>query len=158
MCFIFHCFQSNHQLQVWHQDAYGRNELYSYGFCHIPVSPGFHEIDCVTWRPKGSLLEELKTQFIGGSSQLKVSLMIITREIKRCRSFRNADVIYFKINFFVSKSTIITVSNPCEIITNPNRTVTDASQVLETIIIVFRSFFVSDSEKYGLCTQRTLYF
>jgi len=58
-------------LQVWHQDSYGRNELYSYGFCHVPVSPGYHELDCVTWRPKGSLVEELKTQFIGGSSQLK---------------------------------------------------------------------------------------
>ncbi|CAF0823982.1 unnamed protein product [Didymodactylos carnosus] len=58
-------------LQVWHQDSYGRNELYSYGFCHIPVSPGHHELDVVTWRPKGSLAEELKTQFIGGSSQLK---------------------------------------------------------------------------------------
>ncbi|CAF0889025.1 unnamed protein product [Didymodactylos carnosus] len=58
-------------LQVWHQDLYGRTELYSYGFCHIPVSPGYHELDVVTWRPKGSLAEELKTQFIGGSSQLK---------------------------------------------------------------------------------------
>ncbi|CAF3883454.1 unnamed protein product [Rotaria sp. Silwood2] len=58
-------------LQVWHQDMYGRNELYSYGFCHVPISPGLHEIDCVTWRPKGTLLEELKTEFIGGSSQLK---------------------------------------------------------------------------------------
>lgn len=40
----------------------------------MPISPGFHEIDCVTWRPKGALMEELKTQFIGGSTQLKVRL------------------------------------------------------------------------------------
>ncbi len=72
--FILDCFLFHYQLQVWHQDVYGRNELYSYGFCHIPISPGSHEIECVTWRPKGTLIEELKTQFIGGSSQLKVSL------------------------------------------------------------------------------------
>jgi len=68
--------------------------LYSYGFCHIPVSPGLHEIECVTWRPKGNLIEELKTQFIGGSSQLKVSLrknrnkiivVIVTKKISVLR-------------------------------------------------------------------------
>ena len=26
--------------EVWHQDGFGRNEIYGYGFCHIPTSPG----------------------------------------------------------------------------------------------------------------------
>ena len=26
--------------EVWHQDNFGRNEIYGYGFCHIPSSPG----------------------------------------------------------------------------------------------------------------------
>ena len=26
--------------EVWHQDNFGRNEIYGYGFCHIPTSPG----------------------------------------------------------------------------------------------------------------------
>ena len=26
--------------EVWHQDNFGRNEIYGYGFCHVPTSPG----------------------------------------------------------------------------------------------------------------------
>ncbi|CAL8106006.1 unnamed protein product [Calicophoron daubneyi] len=29
--------------QVWHYDWVGRNELYGYGFCHVPTSAGYHE-------------------------------------------------------------------------------------------------------------------
>jgi B9 domain-containing protein 2 len=58
-------------LQVWHQDSYGRNELYGYGFCHLPTSPGHHELTCPTWRPTGSTQERLAQMFVGGSAQLK---------------------------------------------------------------------------------------
>ena len=57
--------------QVWHQDQFGRNELYGYGFCHIPTSPGMHEIECHTWRPTGSFMETVSQQFLGGGPQLK---------------------------------------------------------------------------------------
>ncbi|CAH1263683.1 B9D2 [Branchiostoma lanceolatum] len=57
--------------QVWHQDSYGRNELYGYGFCHVPTSPGMHSLECVTWRPAGSLREQISQYFIGGGPQLK---------------------------------------------------------------------------------------
>ncbi|CAH8436021.1 unnamed protein product [Heterobilharzia americana] len=30
--------------QVWHHDWVGKNELYGYGFCHIPTSPGNHQV------------------------------------------------------------------------------------------------------------------
>ncbi len=57
--------------QVWHQDTFGRNELYGYGFCHIPTSPGQHEITCPIWRPAGSFREQISQLFLGGSAQLR---------------------------------------------------------------------------------------
>ncbi|XP_067942559.1 B9 domain-containing protein 2-like [Watersipora subatra] len=58
-------------VQVWHQDAFGRNELYGYGFVHIPTSPGMHDIECPTWRPAGSWSEHVTQHFVGGGPQLR---------------------------------------------------------------------------------------
>ncbi|XP_075225928.1 B9 domain-containing protein 2-like [Lycorma delicatula] len=41
-------------VQVYHYDKYGRSELYGYGFCYIPTTPGTHVIECCTWRPIGN--------------------------------------------------------------------------------------------------------
>ncbi|KAK2152243.1 hypothetical protein LSH36_334g03044 [Paralvinella palmiformis] len=62
--------------QVWHQDTFGRNELYGYGHCHVPTSPGMHKIDCVTWRPSGNLQEQIMQNFVGGGPQLKSADLI----------------------------------------------------------------------------------
>lgn len=35
-------------LQV--QDSFGRSEIYGYGYCHVPSSPGHHCISCAAWR------------------------------------------------------------------------------------------------------------
>jgi len=65
--------------QVWHQDSYGRNEIFGYGYCHVPTSPGTHKVDCVTWRPLSSnKSEQLRSFFVGGSPQLKNSDVIYT--------------------------------------------------------------------------------
>lgn len=65
--------------QVWHQDSYGRNEIYGYGYCHLPTSPGTHNVDCVTWRPLCSgKFEQLRSFFVGGAPQLKTSDAIYT--------------------------------------------------------------------------------
>ena len=58
-------------LQVWHCDRYGRNELYGYGFCHVPTSPGVHAVECATWRPSGTAREQLTQAFVGGGAELK---------------------------------------------------------------------------------------
>ncbi|XP_077582763.1 B9 domain-containing protein 2 [Stigmatopora nigra] len=58
-------------LQVWHQDWLGRCVMFGYGYCHVPSSPGHHRIHCVTWRPTGSVLEELSQKFVGGGPQLR---------------------------------------------------------------------------------------
>jgi len=62
--------------QVWHQDSFGRGELYGYGYCHIPTSPGTHEMECPTWRPVGTMREQISQAFLGGGPQLKNPDMI----------------------------------------------------------------------------------
>ncbi|XP_059574715.1 B9 domain-containing protein 2 [Alligator mississippiensis] len=58
-------------LQVWHQDGFGRTELYGYGCLHVPAAPGCHTIACPTWRPRGSWPERLAQRFVGGGPQLR---------------------------------------------------------------------------------------
>ncbi|KAK6623633.1 hypothetical protein RUM43_009485 [Polyplax serrata] len=58
-------------VEVYHQDSFGRNELCGYGFMHIPTAPGTYNLTCVTWRPTGSLKEEVTRYFMGGGLQLK---------------------------------------------------------------------------------------
>eukprot|EP01116_Phalansterium_solitarium_P002649 TRINITY_DN12798_c0_g1_i1.p1 TRINITY_DN12798_c0_g1~~TRINITY_DN12798_c0_g1_i1.p1 ORF type:complete len:177 (-),score=16.33 TRINITY_DN12798_c0_g1_i1:124-654(-) len=64
-------------VQVWHQDRFGRNELYGYGFCHLPTAPGQFDLEIVTWRPEGSLLEELKAYFLGGVPHLRNDNLVV---------------------------------------------------------------------------------
>ncbi|KAH6566472.1 hypothetical protein BASA62_006657 [Batrachochytrium salamandrivorans] len=59
------------RVQVFHQDMFGRNELYGYGFAHIPSSPGLHQIDISTWRPMGTAMDQLWSYFLGATPQLK---------------------------------------------------------------------------------------
>ncbi|KAB5548961.1 hypothetical protein PHYPO_G00061690 [Pangasianodon hypophthalmus] len=63
-------------LQVWHQDSFGRCQLYGYGYCHVPSSPGQHRLQCVTWRPVGTWQEQLAQMFVGGGPQLRSSDLI----------------------------------------------------------------------------------
>ncbi len=44
---------------MWHHDKYGRDDLYGYGFVHVPTAPGAHEVECLTWRPVGSFGEQV---------------------------------------------------------------------------------------------------
>ncbi|CAH8436004.1 unnamed protein product [Heterobilharzia americana] len=57
--------------QVWHHDWVGKNELYGYGFCHIPTSPGNHQVVVPTWRPVGSVLDTLVSRLVGGGPHLR---------------------------------------------------------------------------------------
>jgi len=66
------------QIQVWHQDSFGRQELSGYGFCHVPCSPGEHDVLCPTWRPVGSFREEVMQRFVGGGLQLRNTDVILT--------------------------------------------------------------------------------
>ena len=68
------------KFEVYHQDDFGRNELYGYGFIHIPTSPGTHDIECVTWRPAGTYREQIKQYFVGGAPQLRNPDMVQSAE------------------------------------------------------------------------------
>ncbi|PAA62683.1 hypothetical protein BOX15_Mlig030560g1 [Macrostomum lignano] len=57
--------------EVFHYDWAGRSSLVGYGFAHVPSQPGLHKIDCVTWRPTGSFMDEVSSKFVGGGIQLK---------------------------------------------------------------------------------------
>ncbi len=49
------------RLEVYGVDEYGRVELAGYGCALVPTSPGTHELRCATWRPTGSLREQLSS-------------------------------------------------------------------------------------------------
>ncbi|PIK48920.1 putative B9 domain-containing protein 2 [Apostichopus japonicus] len=68
------------KFEVYHMDDFGRNELYGYGFCHLPTSPGIHNIECPTWRPSGSYREGIAQFFIGGAPQLRNPDMVHSSE------------------------------------------------------------------------------
>jgi len=63
-------------LQVWNQDIHGRNQLFGYGFVHIPTSPGSHLVECMTWKPVGNFQEEMQSYFVGGCPQLRKSDLV----------------------------------------------------------------------------------
>ncbi|XP_047136488.1 B9 domain-containing protein 2 [Hydra vulgaris] len=62
--------------EVWHQDNFGRNEVYGYGFCHVPTSPGHHKMNCVTWKPVGDWKQRLRSYFVSGGPILRNSDII----------------------------------------------------------------------------------
>ena len=70
--------------QIWEHDSLGRSYLGGYGFCDLPMSPGFHKIDINIWRPIGTLVEEITSKFIGGSPHLK-ELDIVHQPLDRSR-------------------------------------------------------------------------
>tara|TARA_A100001015_G_C14736708_1_gene612027 strand:- start:120 stop:785 length:666 start_codon:yes stop_codon:yes gene_type:complete len=64
-------------IEVWEQDGFGRNQIAGYGSCFVPTTPGMHNLDCVTWRPEGSLYDSISAAFIGGNPTL-VNPSIVT--------------------------------------------------------------------------------
>ncbi|CAH8503526.1 unnamed protein product [Dicrocoelium dendriticum] len=62
--------------QLWHYDWVGRNDLYGYGFCHVPTSPGYHELEVAIWKPVGSITDQIFSNFIGGGPHLRKSEIV----------------------------------------------------------------------------------
>lgn len=58
-------------VRVYELDAYGACHMIATGFTHIPMSAGSFEIECPTWRPAGTVHEDAKSFFLGGSTCLK---------------------------------------------------------------------------------------
>lgn len=59
------------EFEVWQQDVYGKSSPAAYGCLHLPSTPGRHQIHCLTWRPTGSLTDELLSLFTTGGLRLE---------------------------------------------------------------------------------------
>ncbi|NXG00417.1 B9D2 protein, partial [Sakesphorus luctuosus] len=42
-----------------------------YGVVPVPTSPGWHELDVVTWSPRGGWHDRLRQKCLGGGPQLR---------------------------------------------------------------------------------------
>ncbi|XP_014210190.1 tectonic-3 [Copidosoma floridanum] len=58
-------------LQVFCRDSYNRILFVAYGVCTVPLKPGFHSLECHTWKPIGDWQDRLKDKFLGTTLQLK---------------------------------------------------------------------------------------
>ncbi|KAK2579031.1 hypothetical protein KPH14_002824 [Odynerus spinipes] len=64
-------------LQIFSRDSYGRILFNSYGVCNIPLSPGFHSLNCHTWKPIGDWKDRLRDKFLGVVLQLKSPSVLV---------------------------------------------------------------------------------
>ena len=86
------------QLQVFQEDAYGRNELVGYGFVHVPSAPGVHEVQCSCWRPMSrEWAHEVEAFFVGGNPQLKSEDMIANNLDRYKLRTRSSGSVTFKL-------------------------------------------------------------
>jgi Meckel syndrome type 1 protein len=52
-------------------DSWGRDRIEGYGFCRMPHEAGYHkDIKVETWRPRGTLKDEIHEYFLGGSVRI----------------------------------------------------------------------------------------
>jgi B9 domain-containing protein 2 len=70
-------------VEVWRLDEAGRMEICGYGMCHVPSTPGVHDVDIVTWRPIGTPLQELAALYIGGAPRLSRASYVYSRRTER---------------------------------------------------------------------------
>ena len=50
--------------------------VHAAGDLHVPSLPGFHQVRCPIWRPKGSLGDRIAGAFIGGGAALKDASLV----------------------------------------------------------------------------------
>ncbi|KAG2382913.1 hypothetical protein C9374_004880 [Naegleria lovaniensis] len=57
--------------QVTSKDSWDRFRVEGYGFVSIPSTPGYHKLTVQTWKPAGSIRNNLRSRFVGGSTELR---------------------------------------------------------------------------------------
>lgn len=67
-------------VSVWERDSVGRNEIAGYGCVRVPSVPGTHLLEVMTWRPQGTVLQEVAAWFRGGYPQLTDSSLVTAPE------------------------------------------------------------------------------
>eukprot|EP00939_MAST-03C_sp_MAST-3C-sp1_P002375 g2375.t1 len=84
-------------VEVWHVDEFDRHIVAGYGFCFVPTVPGEHALDCVTWRPTGSRLNEIRSFFMGDSPRLKDAYKILSNDDKVALDSASEGVVNFRL-------------------------------------------------------------
>ncbi|EFC50144.1 hypothetical protein NAEGRDRAFT_29577 [Naegleria gruberi] len=75
--FNFNCLCSNITpmpklfFQVTSKDFWDRYRVEGYGFIALPSTPGYHNYTVNTWKPTGSIRNNLRSSFVGGSTELR---------------------------------------------------------------------------------------
>ena len=68
-------------LEVFQLDSHGRNDLVGYGIVDLPKISGSHELECATWRPRGTRQQEYSAFFLGGHPRLSATgLQVLYRD------------------------------------------------------------------------------
>lgn len=52
-------------------DSWNRHRIEGYSFVRLPGTPGFHQIEVNSWRPRASLDAEIHSFFLGGSVRIQ---------------------------------------------------------------------------------------
>nr|CDJ90592.1 B9 domain containing protein [Haemonchus contortus] len=68
------------QLQVWHHDIYGRQELVGYGSLFLPSTPGEHEVSSLAVLEDATERMRISTVAMG---QVRLRLYVITRHFEQ---------------------------------------------------------------------------
>lgn len=67
-------------LQLFSRDNYNRIIFLAYGVCSVPLTTGFHELECHTWKPIGNWQDRLKDKFLGLTLQLKTPSILVNTQ------------------------------------------------------------------------------
>lgn len=70
--------------EVWQQDSYGRSAPAGYGTLHLPLTPGRHQVECLTWRPVGTFSDEVNALLTGSGLRLE-DIEILSQSSDRLR-------------------------------------------------------------------------
>ncbi|KAI3387346.1 hypothetical protein SNEBB_003868 [Seison nebaliae] len=111
--------------QVWHQDDYGRHEIYGYGCLVLPMSPGYHELECPTWRPIGCPSDQITQFVVGGGPQL-----------------RNPDIVHTATELYRLKTTEsdrVTWNTITNQLNFPSELTLELKKFCQTIYLLYRS-------------------
>ena len=91
-------------IDVWHEDDNARFELSGYGFAHLPVAPGAHDLQLVCWRPWGTSYERLSARFVGGYPQLVDPTLVAAEDDRYGLRTETTGVVYFHADIVVGSA------------------------------------------------------
>lgn len=89
--------------EVWEHDSLGRSYLGGYGFCSLPMNPGNHDIEVMLWRPVGSFVEGLTSNYIGGAPHLRTQALVYTPNDRYRLKSESAGSVHINISLILGK-------------------------------------------------------